>query len=40
MRHAEQLVKDAAVARDGTLTYYTGFTIGMLNTHQGLLAAL
>jgi hypothetical protein len=40
MRRAEQLVVDAAAARGGTLAYYTGFTIGMLNTHQGLLAAL
>ncbi len=40
MRSAEQLVVDSAASRGGTLAYYTGFTIGMLNTHQGLLAAL
>lgn len=40
MRRAEQFVVEAAAARQGTLTYFTGFTIGMLNSHQGLLAAL
>jgi hypothetical protein len=40
MRRAEQFVTDAAADRDGRLSYFTGFTIGMLNTHQGLLAQL
>ena len=34
---AEQTLMDAVEKRNGTYEFLTGFTIGRVNTHQGLL---
>ena len=40
LRIAEDRVREAARVRGGNLEYFTGLTIGTINTHQGLLAKL